>query len=588
MSHQKKHKNIMESLLIPLDDGQQKIKLNLQERKVIIEDITLQVIKKKEEKILSMQEYHLKNNNLNYKTKLPFLHKNIQNSKLLQISDQELTLNDLDLEKFWSNYLTEISNKLWLPQKTDLHDFRSNCLNLSLNGFVPNSSLSILKNINSLNKNCQKICYQSLQFSPADTMEGEIITSKKLRIYPSSTQKKFFEKCFGVTRHVYNNVVNFVNNSKTKTYEKYKIKKCKNKKCDQNYFCKEHKHLNKIKYEFKNSLPFLRKNTMINDKDLKPDNFWLKEIPYDTRQLSIKDFVMAHKAAITNFRNKNIKKFQMNFKSKKNLNQMFNIDKRAIDIKLNLFKRRKTGKLRIRNKTKKWIKENMKSIDCNCKIQKMYPNKYYLIVSQKKQKQKQNQKHNVVSLDPGMRTFQTFYSPDGIVGKLGHNFADEKLLPLGKRIDNLTSIRSKCKKYKTRSNLRKRMALLRTKIKNITSNLHWKTIKFLCDNFKTILLPTFETKKMSHKIKRCITSKTTRMLLSLSHYKFKQKLLYMGSKRGNRVIIVNEAFTTKTCGKCGEINQNIGGKKIFKCNKCGICVDRDINGARNILLRLIR
>ena len=32
-------------------------------------------------------------------------------------------------------------------------------------------------------------------------------------------------------------------------------------------------------------------------------------------------------------------------------------------------------------------------------------------------------------------------------------------------------------------------------------------------------------------------------------------------------------------------NDQLGGKKVFECDKCGIRIDRDINGARNIFLR---
>ena len=70
--------------------------------------------------------------------------------------------------------------------------------------------------------------------------------------------------------------------------------------------------------------------------------------------------------------------------------------------------------------------------------------------------------------------------------------------------------------------------------------------------------------------------------MSLQHYNFKEKLL--NTKELN-VHIVNEAFTSKTCGCCGKINHLLGGNKIFKCTSCELSIDRDINGARNIYLK---
>jgi hypothetical protein len=56
-----------------------------------------------------------------------------------------------------------------------------------------------------------------------------------------------------------------------------------------------------------------------------------------------------------------------------------------------------------------------------------------------------------------------------------------------------------------------------------------------------------------------------------------------------KVIIVNEAYTTKTCGMCGIINNNVGSKEIFKCvnSLCKYTMDRDIQAARNIYLRYL-
>ncbi len=49
--------------------------------------------------------------------------------------------------------------------------------------------------------------------------------------------------------------------------------------------------------------------------------------------------------------------------------------------------------------------------------------------------------------------------------------------------------------------------------------------------------------------------------------------------------IQDEWYTSKTCSMCGCKNENLGGSKIFNCNKCKITMDRDYNGARNIMLK---
>ena len=58
---------------------------------------------------------------------------------------------------------------------------------------------------------------------------------------------------------------------------------------------------------------------------------------------------------------------------------------------------------------------------------------------------------------------------------------------------------------------------------------------------------------------------------------------------GHGVIIAetNEAYTSKTCGKCGHIHTKLGGNKVFKCPECGYVAFRDANGAFNIMLKAL-
>jgi transposase len=50
-------------------------------------------------------------------------------------------------------------------------------------------------------------------------------------------------------------------------------------------------------------------------------------------------------------------------------------------------------------------------------------------------------------------------------------------------------------------------------------------------------------------------------------------------------IEVNEAYTSKTCGKCGFIDYELGSNHIYNCPKCKNKLDRDVNAARNILMK---
>ena len=67
------------------------------------------------------------------------------------------------------------------------------------------------------------------------------------------------------------------------------------------------------------------------------------------------------------------------------------------------------------------------------------------------------------------------------------------------------------------------------KIRNLTDEVHKKLALLLCSNFETILLPKFETQKMSRRLARKINSKVVRSMLTWSHYRFQQRLIYRAS-----------------------------------------------------------
>ena len=47
-------------------------------------------------------------------------------------------------------------------------------------------------------------------------------------------------------------------------------------------------------------------------------------------------------------------------------------------------------------------------------------------------------------------------------------------------------------------------------------------------------------------------------------------------------------ITSKTCSCCGKLNYNLGSSEVFVCKECEMRIDRDVNGARNILIKNIK
>ncbi len=73
-----------------------------------------------------------------------------------------------------------------------------------------------------------------------------------------------------------------------------------------------------------------------------------------------------------------------------------------------------------------------------------------------------------------------------------------------------------------------------------------------------------------------------------SHYTFREMLKTKAELyEGVNVVTCDEAYTSKTCGQCGWIHAKLGGSKTYRCQQCHYHADRDVNAARNIMLRYL-
>ena len=112
--------------------------------------------------------------------------------------------------------------------------------------------------------------------------------------------------------------------------------------------------------------------------------------------------------------------------------------------------------------------------------------------------------------------------------------------------------------------------------------LHRQSIVWLVKNYNIIFLPSFDVQNMIGD-----SSWFNRWMLSLGHYKFKQRLIHKCEQLNKKLVIVDEHYTTKTCSGCGILNHNVGSSKMFECKHCNLSLDRDVNASINILMKSI-
>jgi len=208
---------------------------------------------------------------------------------------------------------------------------------------------------------------------------------------------------------------------------------------------------------------------------------------------------------------------------------------------------------------------------------------------------------NIVSIDPGIRTYATCYDPGrglvvewGLTGGRKDGSAKGTEL-MGWMTRKLTRLEHKAKLAHgvPRRRIRAVAARVRGHICDLANELHRQLALWLCRNYAVVLLPKYSVKGISRRKglppgkRRLIGRNSVRKMAQMSPFRFRQFLQHKAREYGTRVIICDEYYTSKTCTNCGMLNEKLGGNKTFVCSHCSHVCDRDAGAARNILLRYL-
>ena len=338
-----------------------------------------------------------------------------------------------------------------------------------------------------------------------------------------------------------------------------------------------------------------------------PKDQWIFTIDADTRNDAIKEY----SKAVKSWRNQGSQtKQKPGFLSRKRSQDIFHIRKDSVSTSsilkggrsITLFPSKRLGGTRVRGKS---AKRSMKALQdgrvADCKVTRNRAGRYYLLLVQKVPAKESSpiwemQSYQDAFLDPGGRTFQTYWSPDGVAGKLGDEFYNI-IKPCLLRADRATSRATKLRNRDfsliaglTSRQVRRRFKRarlraqrLRDKVYNSVRDLHRKAANFLCSNFRAIFIGTTDGQKICAGHSQ-ISNDCVRNLMTFALAEFRSHLEEYAKARGVHVFVVGEDYTTMTCTGCGDM-QDRGSAKIISCQVCNLQVDRDYAGGRNIGLK---
>ncbi len=494
-------------------------------------------------------ESHLQNKEMTLKGKSISCEVSIPTLKLSVILEAVLTKKDKAIGPYWTDFSRVISSNLLLPIRIGSVDSALGRYNTWWNKTVENSWFST--NLFTVpRKNSPLICSQSSTSSVAGcTDSADTVTlSRKIPLLLTREQKKTLRFWAAGKRAAYNAALKF--------FQRYKGK-----------------------------LPYW---SGVKAKIIRQLPNCYKEVPYQIKGDAVREAWQAVKNA--KIKGKQTGKYQeLRFQSRRMPTQSLFIPTSAI--RENGIYPRILGDLQYTEKLpakfyKKRVKGEPRPIDEIQDSRLLYEDgNWYLCLTYRKRKKKTPAgAMRVVALDPGVRDFLTYFSETGF-GWLGTQ-AINRIQRLCVHLDRLLSCIATCTVRRKKRTMRRAANQIRKRIRCLVKELHCKTVHFLVSNFDVILLPSFDTSQMVLRNRRRIRKKSVRQMLTLSHYTFKQRLLDKAAQLGKHVIIVNEAYTSKTVSWTGEVKKNIGGSKIITAED-GTPMHRDLNGARGILVRFL-
>jgi putative transposase len=161
------------------------------------------------------------------------------------------------------------------------------------------------------------------------------------------------------------------------------------------------------------------------------------------------------------------------------------------------------------------------------------------------------------------------------------------------KIEEVQSKRDRCKKHSNRwywynDKLQKMKRKQAFQQKDFQHKLSKKVVEHTKAN--TIIIGDLNVKEMSRSKKGDWKNKKSlhRTMQSTGALgRFARFLTYKAQRVGKKVIRISEKRTTKRCCYCMEKKIRHLSERIIYCEKCGLKIDRDINGAVNIMQRFL-
>jgi len=176
-----------------------------------------------------------------------------------------------------------------------------------------------------------------------------------------------------------------------------------------------------------------------------------------------------------------------------------------------------------------------------------------------------------IAIDVGLASFATLSNGQKIENPHFFKKGEKHLAKAQRKLSKLK------KGTKERRKAGKVVAKIHERIKNQRKDFCHKEAKKIIDQYQYICVEDLNIKNMME------GSHFAKSIADASWNQFRQYLTYKAEEAGRKLGLVNPAYTSQRCSKCGYLEPKKLKDRMHKCSQCEYEADRDFNAAQNIL-----
>lgn len=183
----------------------------------------------------------------------------------------------------------------------------------------------------------------------------------------------------------------------------------------------------------------------------------------------------------------------------------------------------------------------------------------------------QSAKQESIGVDVGLESFATFSDGQEIANPRFFKQGEKRLAKAQRKLAKLD------KGTPERRRKKKVVAKVHEKISNQRKDFCHKQSKEIVNQYQYICIEDLNIKKMMQ------GSYFAKSIADVSWNQFHQLLTYKAEEAGRLLVLVNPAYTTQDCNRCGYRKEKLLSERTHCCLHCGYTASRDFNAAQNIL-----